>query len=308
MPGASWALNHKASAFAVPGSRTSQQCLGLMRRHRLLDRDLVRVRRPQAARLGPPVTRGQVAERSRVQDLVDRRVDQLIEPEAVRIWPQEIHHVGEVAVVHQRRPRRHRVGNHGSARFEPAVARGYDGNEHPLVDPEPAEPLRDDHIDTFRRLDLQDVALNDLDYVRNTVRGGQLLSEDRDGRLFHCVDACGARPRREQAEDSAARPDVENDVAGTHDRLDRLPECLCANAVADHRPVYFEFRVHRIRWMFDRRTHSQTVNDPPMAHLADGPLAAPAAATPAHCFIGQPQNATRCHATSSSSPPTDRCQ
>ena len=137
------------------------------------------------------------------------------------------------------------------------------------------------------------------------VRGGQLLREDRDRRLFHCVDACRTRPCREQAQDAAARPDVENDVAGAHDRVDRSPECLCADAVADHRPVYFEFRVHRVRWMFDRRTHSQTVNDPPMADLADGPLAAPAAAAPSHCFIGQPQNATRCHATCSSSPPTE---
>ena len=100
-------------------------------------------------------------------------------------------------------------------------------------------------------------------------------------------------------------PDVENDVAGAHDRVDRPPECLGAHAVADHRPVYFEFRVHRVRWMFDRRTHAQTVNDAPVAYLAGGPLAARAAATPAHCFIGHPQNATRCHATSSSSPPTE---
>ena len=106
---------------------------------------------------------------------------------------------------------------------------------------------------------LQDVALDDLDDVRKPVRGGQLPREDRDRRLFHCVDACSTRPCREQAQDAAARPDVENGVAGSHDRVDGPPECLCSDPVADHRPVYFEFCVHRVRWMFDRRTHAQTV-------------------------------------------------
>ena len=29
------------------------------------------------------------------------------------------------------------------------------GGEHPLVDAEPSEPLGDDHVDPFRRLDIQ---------------------------------------------------------------------------------------------------------------------------------------------------------
>ena len=117
---------------------------------------------------------------------------------------------------------------------------------------------------------LQDVALDDLDDVRKPVRGGQLLREDRDRRLFHCVDACCTCLRREQAQDAASRPDVENDVAGAHDRVDRLPECLGANAVADHRPVDFELGVHRVRRVFDRRSHPPTVNDPPESYLDAG--------------------------------------
>src|SRR5664279_3307727 len=118
MPGAISAMNHNASAFAVPGSRTSSS-----------------VSAPWGA---------------------------IAIPASLE------------KVVHQSGPRRDRAGNHGAARFEPAVPRGGDRTEHPLVDPEPAEPLRDDHIDTFRRFDLQDVALYHLDDLRNPVRGGQL--------------------------------------------------------------------------------------------------------------------------------------
>ena len=66
-----------------------QQRLGFVWRLRLLERDQVRVRRPQPARLGAPVTRREVPEGAGVEDLVDRLFDQVIEPEAVRVVPQE---------------------------------------------------------------------------------------------------------------------------------------------------------------------------------------------------------------------------
>ena len=46
-------------------------------------------------------------------------------------------------------------------------------------------------------------------------------------------------------------------------------------------------------------------NDPPVADLAGGPLAAPAAAALARWSIGQPQKVTRCHAARSSPTPTE---
>ena len=110
MPGASSALNQSASALAVPWSRTWQQRLGFVRRLRLLERDQVRVRRPQRARLGARVTGREVTEGAGIEDLVDGLLDQGIELEAVRVVPQELHRLPEVAVVHQRGPRRHRGG------------------------------------------------------------------------------------------------------------------------------------------------------------------------------------------------------
>ena len=193
-----------------------------------------------------------------VEDLVDGLLDQVIERDAVRVVPEELHHLAEIAVVHQRGPRRDRAGDHDSARLEPAVTGGDDRSEHPFVDPEPSEPLRDDHIDTFRELDVRDVAVDHLDDVRDPVRGGQLLRQDGDRRPLHRVDARSARPRREHAQDAAARPDVENDVAGAHHRVDRTPERLGANAVADHRPVYLELRVHRVGRVPDRRAHARS--------------------------------------------------
>jgi hypothetical protein len=37
------------------------------------------------------------------------------------------------------------------------------------------------------------------------------------------------------------------------------PESLSPNAVADHRPVYLELRVHRVRRVPDRRPHASIV-------------------------------------------------
>ena len=168
---------------------------------------------------------------------------------------QEPHHLREIAVVHQRDPRRDRVGDHDPARFEPAIAGDDDRDEHPLVDPEPSKPLRDDHIDRLRQLDVRHVILDDLDDVRDPVRAGQLLRQDGNRRLLHRIDARSARPRGEQAQDAASRPDIENDVAGTHNRVDRTLEGSGADAVANHRPVDLELRVHRVRRGLDRRPH-----------------------------------------------------
>ena len=174
--------------------------------------------------------------------------------------------------MHQRGPRRDQAGDHDPARLEPAVTGGDDRGEHPFVDPEPAEPLRDDHIDTFRRLEVCDVAVDHLDDLRDPVRGGKLLRQDGGRRPLHRVDARGTRPRREHAQDAASGPDVENDVAGAHHRLDRTPEGPGADAVADHRPVDLELRIHRVRRVPDRRPHLSIV-----ARWVTGALASMAA-------------------------------
>ena len=206
--------------------------------------------------------RREVPEGAGIEDLVDGLLNQVIEPEAVRVVPQELHHLREIAVVHQRGPGHDQAGNHDPARLEPAITGDDDRNEHPLVDPEPAEPLRDDHIDTFRQLDVRDVAVDHPDDLRDPVRGGEFLRQDGGRRPLHRVDARGTRPRREHAQDAASGPDVENDVARAHHRVDRTPEGLGANAVADHRPVYLELRVHRVRRVPDRRPHASIVAPP----------------------------------------------
>ena len=154
-----------------------QQCLGLVGRLRLLERDPVRVRRPQLTRFGAYVIRREVPEGAGIDDLVDGVLDQDLELEAERVLPEELDHVREIAVVYQRGPRRDRVGDHDPARLEPAVAGGDDRREHPFVDPEPSEPLRDDHVDRFGQLDVDDVAVDHRDGVRDVVRGGQLLRQ-----------------------------------------------------------------------------------------------------------------------------------
>ena len=98
-----------------------------------------------------------------------------------------------------------------------------------------------------------------LDDVRDAVRGGQLLREDGDGRLLDRVDARGSCPRREEAQDAGSGTDVEHDVAGAHHRIDRSPERVGAHAVADHRAVHLDLRVHRVRWVPDRGTHARIV-------------------------------------------------
>ena len=256
MPGASSALNHSASAFAVPRSRTGSSVSACVRRLRLLERDQAGVCRPQPARLGAPVTGREVAEGAGIEDLVDGHLGQVIELEAVRVVPQELHHLPAVPVVHQRGPGRHQAGDHDSARLEPAVTGGDDRTEHPFVDPEPSEPLRDDHIDPSRQLDLHDIAVEHLDDLRGPVRGGQPLRHGSDRGPLHRVDARSPGPRREQTQDAASRPDVEHDVTGAHHRLDRTPEGLGANTVADHRPVHFKLRIHRVRRVPDRRSHA----------------------------------------------------
>ena len=156
-----------------------------------------------------------------IDDLVDGVLDQDLELEAERVLPEELDHVREIAVVYQRGPRRDRVGDHDPARLEPAVAGGDDRSEHPFVDPEPSEPLRDDHVDRFGQLDVDDVAVDHRDGVRDLVRGGQLLRQAGDRRPLDRVHTGSAGARREHAEDAASRSDVENDVAGAHHRVDR---------------------------------------------------------------------------------------
>src|SRR5271165_6335740 len=56
---------------------------------------------------------------------------------------------------------------------------------------------------------------------------------------------------------------------GAHHRLDRPPERAGAHPVADHRPVYLELRVHRVRRVPDRRPHASIVA--PAGRLAFSP-------------------------------------
>ena len=112
----------------------------------------------------------------------------------------------EIAVVYQRGPRRDRVGDHDPARLEPAIAGGDYRSEHPLVDPEPTEPLRDDHVDMSRELDVHDLAVDHVDDLRDPVRGGQLLRQDGDRRPLHRVHPPSAGLRREHARDPLPAP------------------------------------------------------------------------------------------------------
>ena len=187
--------------------------------------------------------------------LVDGLLDQVLEIEAVRVGTQEVDRVFEIAVKHQGGPRRDRAGDHDPARLEPPIPSGDDGNEHPFVDPEASEPFGDDHIHPPRRFDVHDVSLDHLDDVRESVRGDELLSQDRDGCLLDGIDAARTRPRREHAQYAAPRADIEDDIAGTDHRVDCASEGLGAHAVADHRAVHFELGVHRVRVTLDRRPH-----------------------------------------------------
>src|SRR5450755_1717397 len=76
-----------------------QQRLGLVRRLRLLERYLVRVRRPQSTRLGAFVIGREVAEGAGIDDLVDGHFGQDLELEAERVLAQELHGLREIAVV-----------------------------------------------------------------------------------------------------------------------------------------------------------------------------------------------------------------
>ena len=258
MPGARSALNQSASALAVPWSRTcssvSASCGACACSSGIRSASVVHNR----SRLGAGVTGREVAEGAGVEDLVDGLVDEAIEPEAVRVVPEELHHLPEIAVVDECGPRRDQAGDHDSVRLEPAVTGGNDRNQHPFVDPEPSEPLGDDHIDTFRELDVGDVTVDHVDDLGDSVRRGQLLRQDGDGGPLHRVDARSSRPCREHAQDAASGPDVEDDVAGAHHRVDRTPEGLGANAVADHRPMHLELRVHGVRRVPNRRAHSRS--------------------------------------------------
>ena len=89
-------------------------------------------------------------------------------------------------------PGRHQAGDHDPARLEPAVTRGDDRTEHPFVDPEPSEPLRDDHIDRSRQLDLHDITVQHPDDLRDPVRGAQPLRHGGNRRPLHRVDAWGS--------------------------------------------------------------------------------------------------------------------
>ena len=175
--------------------------------------------------------------------------------EAVRVAAQERHRLVEMAVVHQPGPRRDRLRDHGAARLEPAVTGGDHRRQHPFVDPEPSEPLRDDHVDRLRKLHVQHVPVDHFDDLSEPVRGGKLLREHGDRRPLHRVHARSSCPRREHAQDAASRSDVEHDVARTHHSVDRTPEALGAHAVADHRPVHLELGIHRVRRVPDRRPH-----------------------------------------------------
>ena len=93
--------------------------------------------------------------------------------------------------MHQRGPRHHQAGDHDPARLEPAITGDDDRNEHPFVDPEPTEPFRDDHIDTFRQLDVLDVAVDHLDDLR-----GRDLPGDRLGPAHRRVQHRGVGPGR----------------------------------------------------------------------------------------------------------------
>ena len=165
----------------------------------------------------------------------------------------------EVAIVYERGPRGDRAGDHDAARLEPAVAGGDDRNEHSFVDPETTQPLRDDHIDTFRQLEVQHVAVDHVHDVRDTIRSSQLLREGGDRRSLDGVDTRGAGARREHAQDAASRTDVENGVAWAHYLFDGPLEGLGANTVADHRPVHLDLRVHRVGRVPNRRPHSRIV-------------------------------------------------
>src|SRR5208283_3045859 len=180
---------------------------------------------------GTHVSCRKVAKAARIVNLVDGLLDQVTKIDAVRIVPQEFHHVREIAIVHQRDPRRDRVGDHDAARLEPAITGGNNWNEHPFVDAEASEPLRYDHIDAFGGLDVQDISVDHLNDLLHSVGGGQLLRQNSDLGLLDRIDARSAGPRREHAQDAAPGPDVENDVAGAHHRVNCTSKSLGANAV-----------------------------------------------------------------------------
>ena len=158
--------------------------------------------------------------------------------------------------MHERGPRGDRARNHDAAWFEPAVAGRDDGLEHTFVDPEPAEPLRDDHVDAFGQRDVGDVAVDDLDDLADPIRSRQLVCKGGNGRALDCVHARRARPRREHTENAASGTDIQDDVARAHHRVDRTEECFRARTVANHRAVHLDLRVHRIERVPDRRPHA----------------------------------------------------
>ena len=77
------------------------------------------------------------------------------------------------AIVDQAGPRRDRAGDHGAARLEPTVTGCDDRSEHPFVDAEPSEPLRNDDVDLFGQVNVEEMTLDYLDNVCDPIRGGR---------------------------------------------------------------------------------------------------------------------------------------
>ena len=131
-----------------------------------------------------------------------------------------------------------------AARLQELLARLAGDIENPRVDAEAANLIADDDVGALRQVHEPGMIANDRDAVAESVGVGDAARQAGNRSLLDRVDARGAGPGREQAEDAGAGGDVGDDGA----RLDHVVERAGVGGetmtVAKVRAVLVEVREH----------------------------------------------------------------
>ena len=90
------------------------------------------------------------------------------------------------------------------------------------------------------QLDAVGAVVEELDAVREAVDARDLAGEVDDRALLDREDARGARLAGEVGQQAGAGPDVDDDVTGTHDLVDRLAEAVDAVGVGEQARVVLQ--------------------------------------------------------------------
>src|SRR5262249_22328260 len=137
------------------------------------------------------------------------------------------------------------VRDHHTARLQKTRAGVLEVFEDARLEPEASDLVREDDVDSLGQLDSGRQPLDVADPVTESVGLGDTPGEPDDRALVDCVHALGSGAAGHEPEDPGAGAEVEHDVAGGDDLLDRLAKSGQAAGVGEILPVLVQDERHQ---------------------------------------------------------------